>query len=207
MAREIEYYFTLASPWAYLGHQAFAAIAGRHGATIRYRPMPVRRVFDETGGLPLPKRHPVRQAYRLVDLQRWRARRDVPLNLTPRFTGSDVTTADRCVVALVAAGLDPDAFVRRAGAALWAHELDLGDADVLASLLADAGVPDHARILVAAQSGEVAARHERNYADALTAGIFGAPSYVLDGEVFWGQDRLDLLDEALASGREPYRPG
>lgn len=206
MSREIEYYFTLASPWAYLGHRAFVAIADRHDVAIRYRPMPVRRVFDETGGLPLPKRHPVRQRYRLVELQRWRARRDLPLNLQPRFRGSDFTLADRCVVALVAAGLDPDPFVRRAGAGLWVDEADLGDADVLATLLAESGTPDHSRILVAAESDEIAARHERNYADALAAGIFGAPSYVLDGEVFWGQDRLDLLDEALTSGRPAYRP-
>jgi len=75
LSRSITYYFSLHSPWTYLGNAVFHDIARRHGCAIDYRPMPLRSVFDETGGLPLPKRHPVRQRYRLVDLQRWRDRR------------------------------------------------------------------------------------------------------------------------------------
>lgn len=202
--RAIEYYFTLSSPWAYLGHPALVGIAARHDVAIRYRPMPVRRVFDETGGLPLPKRHPVRQRYRLVELQRWRERRGLPLNLRPLHGSSDIGLADRCVVALIAAGQDPDRFVRLAGGALWAEDKDLADPATLAELLTAAGGPEAA--LSAASSPEIAARHERNLADALDAGVFGAPTYVLDGEPFWGQDRLELLDDALAAGRAPFRP-
>ena len=84
MPRTIDYYFSLHSPWTYLGHATFLDIAARHGCRIVYRPVPLRAVFDETGGLPLPKRHPVRQRYRLMDLQRWRERRGVKLVLQPK---------------------------------------------------------------------------------------------------------------------------
>ena len=83
MPRTVEYFLTMASPWAYLGHAAFMEIARRHRLDVRYRPMPVRRVFDATGGLPLPQRHPARQRYRLVELQRWRERRGLALNPQP----------------------------------------------------------------------------------------------------------------------------
>lgn len=104
MSRSITYYFSLHSPWTYLGNAVFHDIARRHGCTIDYRPMPLRSVFDETGGLPLPKRHPVRQRYRLLDLQRWRERRGVRLVLQPRHFPFDPSQADRMTIAILAAG-------------------------------------------------------------------------------------------------------
>ena len=77
MSRAITYYFSLLSPWAYLGHAEFGRIAQRHDLTIDYRPVNLMTLFPETGGLPLPKRHPSRQRYRLLELQRWREARDV----------------------------------------------------------------------------------------------------------------------------------
>lgn len=104
MPRQIDYYFTLLSPWTYLGHGAFTELAKQHGLVVRYRPTPLRSVFDETGGLPLPKRHPVRQRYRVLELQRWRARRGLPLTLFPKYFPYDVSLADRVVLAIVARG-------------------------------------------------------------------------------------------------------
>ena len=99
LSRSITYYFSLHSPWTYLGNAAFHAIARRHDCTIDYRPMPLRSVFDETGGLPLPKRHPVRQRYRLLDLQRWREARHLPLVLQPKHFPFDPSSADRMTIA------------------------------------------------------------------------------------------------------------
>lgn len=205
MTRTIDYFLTMASPWAYLGHAAFIEIAARHGAQVRWRPMPVRRVFDATGGLPLPRRHPARQRYRLVELQRWRERRGLPLHLAPRHSPFDASLLDRVVLALASRGRDPDTFARLAFAGIWSQERDLGTREVVADLLARAGW-DAAAILEEADGDETARAYEANLTDAIAADVFGAPSYVLDGEVFWGQDRLDLLDEALASGRAPFRP-
>ncbi len=204
--REIGCFFTLSSPWAYLGHPLFVSIAARYRAAIRFRPMAVGLLFGETGGLPLPRRHPVRQRYRLVELQRWRERRSMPLLLQPRSVPFDASLADRCVIALSAAGRDPEPFIRRASAGVWAEERDLADAAVLAEILREVGVEDAAAVLEHAGAPETAGLYAANGAAALAAGVFGAPSYVLDGEVFWGQDRLELLDEALASARPAFRP-
>jgi len=71
MSRAIDYYFSLASPWAYIGHKPFMAIARRHDLSVNHKPVFLGRVFAETGGLPLNQRHPARQRYRLMDPQRW----------------------------------------------------------------------------------------------------------------------------------------
>lgn len=204
MPRTIEYFLTMASPWAYLGHNAFMDMAARHGATVAIKPMPIRRLFPETGGLPLPQRHPVRQRYRLVELRRWRDRRGLPLKPEPRHVPFDATLLDRAVIAAVAAGHDPDAFMRRAFAAIWDEERDLADAEVVAALAAASDLPPD--LLDQARGEAAGAAYEAALQEALAKDVFGAPSYVLGGEVFWGQDRLELLEAALASGRAPMLP-
>ena len=204
MAPHIRCFVSMASPWAYLGHAAFMAIAGRHGATVGFVPLPLRRLFPETGGLPLPERPPVRQRYRLVELQRWRALRGLTLNLEPSAAPMDPDAADRLVIAVAAAGHDPDPLMRRIFASYWAEERDPADRSVLADLLAKSGLP--AELLERSDGPETRAAYEANLTAALDEGIFGAPSYVLRGEIFWGQDRLPLLEDALATGREPFHP-
>lgn len=204
MPRTIDYLFTLMSPWAYLGSAPFHALAKRQGVTIRYRPVLLLNVFNETGGLPLAKRHPVRQAYRFVELQRWRAFRKVPLNLRPAGFPFDPVLADCTVIALQEAGRSPEAYLAGAHRAVWAENRNLSGAEEVGRVLEAAG--ENAAVVLDAASGDaVRAAYAANRDWALQAGVFGAPSYVLDGEVFWGQDRLDLLDFALTSGRPPYR--
>ncbi len=199
----VDYHFTTVSPWSYLGHARFLEIARRHGATVSVHPTSFGPVFAESGGLPLPKRHPLRQRYRLSELQRWRLRRDLPLTLHPRFFPADATLADCTALAAVREGLDALPFVGAALRACWAEERDLADPDTVAALAAANGLP-------VALSRGARARFEEEYragaAAALAKGVFGAPSFVLNGEVFWGQDRLELLEDALASGRAPMLP-
>ena len=206
MTRRIDYYLSLASPWTYIGHATFHDIAARHGATIAYKPTAIRAVFDQTGGLPLPKRHPVRQRYRLVELQRWRERRGLSFSIHPAHWPFDSALADRVAIAIDLFSVSPEPFLRRAHAAVWEDERDLADEAVIADVLREAGHADADALLAAARGEAAVARHDANEADALAAGVFGAPSYVLDGEVFWGQDRLELLDAMLTSGRAAYRP-
>ncbi|KPF72224.1 disulfide bond formation protein DsbA [Bosea sp. AAP35] len=205
MPRTIDYYFSLHSPWTYLGHATFLDIATRHRCEIAYRPVPLRAVFDETGGVPLPKRHPVRQHYRLMDLQRWREARKVPLVLQPKHFPFDPSLADRFLIAIVQAGGNPGRFMGEVMAGVWARNDDMTQPDAVAALAQACGF-DAQALASAADSEAVARIYEGTIAAAITAGVFGAPSYVLDGEVFWGQDRLELLDDALASGRAAYRP-
>lgn len=204
MSRIIDYLFTLQSPWAYLGFDRFHSIAAQHHVTIRYRPVQLLNVFTETGGLPLAKRHPARQAYRLVELQRWRAIRQLPLVLKPAGFPFDATLADCIALALVARQQSPVAYLRAAHHAIWADQKKLGDMAEILALLAANGLP--ADLIDIAQSSAIQAEYAANREWALANNIFGAPSYLLDGELFWGQDRLDLLDMALASKRPPYRP-
>lgn len=204
MPRSIDYYFTLLSPWTYLGHSAFVSTARRHGCEIVYRPTPLRMVFDETGGLPLPKRHPVRQRYRIIELQRWREKRGLPLVLYPTHFPFDVSLADRVVIAIAQAGGDPSNFVGEALAGVWARDEDLSRPELIAKIAEVAGY-NGAALLAAAESEAVLQHYAATINTAVEVGVFGAPSYVLDGEVFWGQDRLELLDDALASGRAAYR--
>lgn len=204
MSRDIEYYFSMVSPWAYIGHRLFIDIAARRGARIVPKPVALNEVFSQTGGLPLARRHPARQAYRMLELQRWREKRKLSFHLRPRHWPFDPGQADRAVLALAANGADPAAFIDHAFTAVWERQENLGDAQALAALLRQSGF-DAAAILAAADAPEARAAYERNRVEAIAAGVFGSPSYVLGGEVFWGQDRLDLLDDALASGRPPFR--
>ncbi|MGO9360153.1 MAG: 2-hydroxychromene-2-carboxylate isomerase [Xanthobacteraceae bacterium] len=203
MRRSIEYYFSLQSPWAYLGHAAFEKVVSDYDCEVIYKPVVLTELFSETGGLPLAKRHPVRQRYRLMELQRWRDKRGLALNLKPRHWPFNATLADQLVIAIVADGRDPDPFLRRAFAAIWEFERDLADPGTLRSLAEEAGLPG-AALIEAARSDACAAIYRSNHADAVTAGVFGSPTYVLDGEIFWGQDRVELLADALRSQRKAY---
>jgi 2-hydroxychromene-2-carboxylate isomerase len=203
MPRPIDYYFSLVSPWAYIGHAPFMEMASRHELAVNYKPVFLGRVFAETGGLPLAQRHPARQRYRLVELQRWRDRRGLSFNIQPKFWPFDVTLADRFVVAIQAKHQDPDPFLRRAFAAVWEEERNLADPLVLAELAEQAGL-DSASLLDMANGSTTEVLYALNLENAVDGGVFGSPAYVLAGEVFWGQDRLDLLDDALTSRRAPY---
>jgi 2-hydroxychromene-2-carboxylate isomerase len=201
MPRPLTYFFTLQSPWSYLGHAEIVALAKRHDLQLVWKPMDLLKVFPESGGLPLAKRHPKRQAYRGVELQRWRVERNLPLNLRPKFWPTNIALADCVAVALAERGADPQPFVAAAFKGFWAEDADVADEDVLAGYLKAGG---HDRdVIEAARSDGTKATYERNTLEALDAGVFGAPTYVLDGEPFWGQDRIGLLDKALASGRPP----
>lgn len=204
MPRSLDYYFSLVSPWAYIGHTTFMDLARRHDVEVRYKPMSLPQVFPETGGLPLAKRAPARQRYRLLELQRWREKRGVRLNIRPKFWPFDATMADHFTVAIIQSGVDPDQFLRNAFPGVWADEKNLTDEQTLVALANGVGLPGE-DLLAASKTDKVKAAYQQNVQDALKADAFGSPCYVLDGEVFWGQDRIELLGDALTSGRKPYR--
>jgi 2-hydroxychromene-2-carboxylate isomerase len=203
MRRRVDYYFSLISPWSYIGHRAFAAVAKKHDLDVRYRPMALQEVFPQSGGLPLGKRHPLRQNYRMMELQRWRERRKLAMNLHPKFWPFDPSLVDRTVVALADAGAPVEAFLPRAFVGVFEKEENLADEAVIAGLLQAAGI-DAADIVQRAKSDACGTIYAANAAEALAMGVFGAPGFVLDGEVFWGQDRIDFLDDALTSGRAAF---
>jgi 2-hydroxychromene-2-carboxylate isomerase len=155
------------------------------------------KVFPISGGLPVGKRAPQRQAYRLVELQRYSEFLNAPLNLKPRFFPVNGDDASRLIIAVdqhdgAAAAMKITGAIL---AAVWAQERHIDDEKVLAELLAEQGL-DAARL---EQSHSQAAheRYDANTQAAIDAGVFGAPSYVIDGEIFWGQDRLGFVERTL----------
>lgn len=204
MARQIDYYFSLVSPWAYIGHDLFMSTVRKHGVSVNYKPVVLGELFAETGGLPLGKRHPVRQRYRMLELQRWREKRGLNFHLKPDNWPYNARIADGVVLAALENGLDPDAFMRLAYAASWEKQLNVGDAAVVTQLANEGGLPG-AKLVEQSASDAIGKLYEKNREDAIAADVFGSPAYVLDGEVFWGQDRIELLADALASARKAYR--
>jgi 2-hydroxychromene-2-carboxylate isomerase len=170
---------------------------------VNHKPVVLVDLFSETGGLPLMKRHPVRQRYRMVELRRWRDKRGLKFHLQPANWPFNARLADGVVIAAIEAGLDPDRYLRRAFAGVWEDQLDLADPATIARLADESGLPGQ-QLVERSQSEEISAAYEQNRQDALAADVFGSPVYVLAGEVFWGQDRIELLADALKSGRAPY---
>lgn len=203
MSRPIDYYFSLTSPWAYIGHAVFQNLASTYDLKVNYKPVLLAELFSESGGLPLAKRHPVRQRYRMLELQRWRDKRGLNFHFKPAFVPFDGRLADGVVIAAIEAGHNPEPFMRRAFAAVWEDQANLADAATIVRLADQAGLPGKA-LVERSPVEAISAQYEQNRQDALAADVFGSPAYVLNGETFWGQDRLELLGDALKSGRAPY---
>lgn len=194
MSRTVDYYFAPQSPWAYLGHERFSAMARAAGATVRVLPVDLGgKVFPISGGLPLGKRAPQRQVYRLLELKRFSEYLDAPLHVQPKYFPVSGDDAARLIIA-VDRHDGVEATMLMAGAilaAVWAQERNIADAKVLAGLLDECGLS--AQRLEQSYSQAVQERYEACTQQAIDAGVFGAPSYVIDGEIFWGQDRLDFV--------------
>lgn len=197
MGRTVDYYLVPQSPWTYLGHERFAALLRDTGTAVRVLPMDLGRIFPISGGLPLQKRAPQRQAYRLLELRRFSEALSVPIHPEPRFFPVDGNPASLLITAVALHDGD-EAAMRIAGAALaavWAQQRDIAAPGVLAELLAEQGLP--AERLEQSQSQDVRARYDAQTQAAIDLNVFGAPSYVIDGELFWGQDRLDFVARRL----------
>lgn len=194
----IDYYLSTISPNVYLAGTRMEAAAKAHGATITYKPLDVMGLFSRTGGTPPGQRHPNRQAYRLQEMRRNAAKVGMPMNLKPAHFPTNQAPASYAVIAAQSAGGgDLAALVHGLARACWAEEKDIAEDTVIRDCLAAAGFdPDLADkgLLAGAET------YARNLEDAVAAGVFGVPFFVLDdGELFWGQDRIDDLAAHLAA--------
>lgn len=199
MRRTLDYYFAPQSPWMYLGHARLTELLQRTNTEVRVRPVDLGQIFSVSGGLPLPQRAPQRQAYRLVELRRFSEALGVPLNPQPRHFPLPGDPAALLITA-VATHDGGAAAMRLTGAigqAIWAQERNLADATELAAVLAECGLD--AQRLAQAQDADNRALYAQHTREAIDAGVFGAPSYVVDGEIFWGQDRLDFVERRLTA--------
>ena len=201
MSRVIDYFLAPHSPWTYLGHERFVAIAREAGATVRPIPIDLLKLFSVSGGLPLSQRPAQRQAYRLLELRRFSRHLGMPMHVEPTFFPVVPHAAARLIIAVDEAD-GAEAALRLTGAllrAVWEQQRDIADAATLTAILGEQALP--AERLARSAADDIGARYDANTQRAIDASLFGAPSYVIDGELFWGQDRLDFVQRALANDR------
>lgn len=201
MAQHIDYYASLNSPWTHLGAARIEALAAKYGASMRIYPVDFGTIFPASGGLPLPKRAPQRQAYRLMELRRWRDFLGIAINIEPRFFPASEALTSSCVIALRENQGDAPAIklAHRVLKAVWHDELNPADPATLAKLITEIGLDADAVMKLGAES-RWAERRTADTRAALDRGVFGAPSYFIGDEIFWGQDRLEFVDRKLARG-------
>jgi 2-hydroxychromene-2-carboxylate isomerase len=198
MSKTVTFCFSLLSPWVYFSGPRFQQLLQRTGATAVYRPIGLFRVFRETGGTPLKDLHPSRRAYRALERRRWATLLGVPISDQPRHHPVDESQAARLLIAWQAS--DPSAPVwplaQSLLAAVWIEDLDIADPATLATLAARHGL-DGAALLQRAGQADIGQAYEAYTDEAMAAGVFGVPSFVVDGELFFGQDRLEFVERAL----------
>lgn len=197
--KTVDYFMTPVSPYVYLGHERFRALCARAGARINLVVMDLGKVFPVSGGVPLKDRAPQRQAYRLQELARWRDFLGMPLTIQPKHFPVPPAAASTLILATlqhhgVDLALDIAGDCLRA---VWAQERNIAEAGTLREI-ATARKLDADALLAAAASSEITERFAAHSQQAIERGVFGAPTYALGDDLFWGQDRLDFLERALA---------
>jgi 2-hydroxychromene-2-carboxylate isomerase len=194
----IDYYFATISPNTYLAGTRFEEVAARHGASVTYKPLDIMGLFARTGGIPPKDRHPNRQEYRLQELRRNAVKAGLPINLRPAFWPANPAPSSYAIIAAQnAGGGDLGKLVFALTRACWAEDRNIAEDDVIRDCLAQAGFDPKladAGLLVGAET------YARNLEDAVSAGAFGAPFYIVtdSDERFWGQDRIADLDAYLS---------
>jgi 2-hydroxychromene-2-carboxylate isomerase len=197
----LQVFYGVSSPWAYFGMPRVIKLAADAGIPLVLRPI---RIIEANGGVPLRTRPQARQDYHAIELARWARRLDMPLNLRPRYYPCrTIEIAAQAIIACQRAGLDAAAFSFAIQRGLWAEEGDIADVATLRQwALASVGEAGAAFVREAdEQAPEVVAEWHGNLKEAEDRGIFGTPTYVVANELFWGQDRLDFVAEAIAKAQ------
>ena len=199
---EMSCYYSLSSPWAYFAGPRLQDIVRRHHVRLVLKPFDFQAVVPVTGGVPLRTRPEPRRTYHREELDRWRSYLGMPLNLTPRHYPADGKPdgwnkpAGWMVIALQQQGGDAMRLSHAILRALWAEERDIADPAVRRAIADENGF-DGAALLALEASDPVQRAYQSNSDEAAQLGVFGSPTFVLDGHRYWGQDRLDFIDRAL----------
>ena len=195
--KKILYFYSVASPWSYLGIKRLKEISKKYSAQIIEKPIDlVGKVFVATGGIPVPQRHISRQNYRLLELKRWGEFLNVKINQKPKFfPPKDPHLPALFCLASIDMGINMD-FSSKVLEHLWVKENDISNIDTL-KLIADDLKISFEELNKLATSDKIKKIYEANTQEAINMNIFGVPSYVYNNEIFWGQDRLELLEYSL----------
>ena len=200
--RTIDFYFSFISLYTYIGYEAFQDLVNRHNLEVNYKPIDLHAVFSAGGGLPVSKRPPQRQAYRFVEMQRWRSARNIPLVLKPKHHPSDPVIGHRMLLAALKEGSDVRQFVGNALKILWVNDLDIQDPKVMVQVANQSGLKGEA-LLEKSHDAAIQADIDSLTQEAVERQVFGTPFFFYRDEPFWGQDRLEMLEDMIRSNREP----
>ena len=196
MSKEVDYYVSLASPYTYMGGRRLPEIIESTGAAFYIKPVIGSQLLAATGGLPVPKRHPARLAYRLVELERWKRHWSIPMNIEPKFFPVDDGKAAHMVIAAQQLGQDAITLSNAFLACVWEAEQDISDLSVLITAADQAGFDGQA-LAERIDADDVTAMHQANTDEAIEHEVFGMPWFIHDGVPYWGQDRIRFLTSAL----------
>lgn len=202
MKRKLDFYFSFISLYTYIGFEAFEKLVAKYDLEVTYKPIDLHAIFNASGGLPVSKRPPQRQAYRFVEMQRWAITRNIPLVLKPKHHPSDPVIGHRMLLAAMAQNLDVKAFIRNSLRILWVDDLDIKDAKVMVDVANRSGL-DGEQLLKESANPAIDLEVSRLTAEAVERQVFGTPFFFYRDEPFWGQDRLELLEDAIKSNRDP----
>jgi 2-hydroxychromene-2-carboxylate isomerase len=200
--RTIDFYFSFVSLYTYIGYEAFQDLVNRYDLEVNYRPIDLHAVFSAGGGLPVSKRPPQRQAYRFVEMQRWRLERNIPLVLKPKHHPSDPVIGHRMLLAAIKEGSDVRQFVGNALKILWVDDLDIQDPKVMVQVANQSGLKGDA-LLEKSKDPAIQVDIDHLTQEAVNRQVFGTPFFFYRDEPFWGQDRLEMLEDMIRSNREP----
>jgi 2-hydroxychromene-2-carboxylate isomerase len=197
--KTVEFFFDVGSPTTYLAYTQLPALAASCGAQIAWRPMLLGGVFKATGNAS-PVTVPAKGRWMLGDLQRWAERWGVPLVFNPHFPINTLTLMRGAVGMQMRAPEDFDRYLAVIFGAMWRAPRNLGDAEILAEVLCEGGF-DIDRIVKLAADPEVKGQLVANTEEAVRRGAFGAPTFFVGERIFFGQDRLDFVRDALLAAQ------
>lgn len=196
MSKQVEFFFDVGSPTAYLAWTQLPALCAQAGAALVYRPMLLGAVFQATGNTS-PVAVPAKGRYMGADMARYARRYGVPFVMNPHFPINTLTLMRGAAGAQLRAPERLDAYLRGVLHVMWVEPQNLNDPATAAKALADAGF-DPAEVMGWANDADVKAALRTTTEEAVARGVFGAPTMFVGDQMFFGQDRLELVREALA---------
>ncbi len=199
--RTIDFYFSFISLYTYIGYEAFQALVEKYELEVNYKPIDLHAIFAAGGGLPVTKRPPQRQAYRFVEMQRWALTRNIPLVLKPKHHPSNPEIGHRMLLAAMAQGQDIREFVHNALKILWVDDQNIEDPEIIVAAANSAGL-DGSALLEQSKAADIQTKVDALTQEAVTRQVFGTPFFFYKDEPFWGQDRLEMLEDLIRSNRQ-----
>jgi 2-hydroxychromene-2-carboxylate isomerase len=200
--KTIDFYFSFISLYTYIGYEAFQNLVTRLDLQVNYKPIDLHAIFTASGGLPVSKRPPQRQAYRLVEMQRWALTRNIPLVLKPRHHPSNPEIGHRMLLAAINNKQDVKEFIGNALKILWLNDLNIEDPKVMITTANQSGL-DGKALYEQINNEAITKEIEALTQEGLERQVFGTPFFFYQNEPFWGQDRLEMLEDLIVSNRKP----